>query len=101
MNWGACAKALGAIQQTNNVSALKEQTHYNLYTSMIYHRNKEVMSPTPLLSAKYAPQKQIHKRTQITIGGNIIAYPGDYGTNTGSLEFVKLLFNSVCSRPNV
>ena len=59
MNWGACAKALGAIQRTDNVNTSMEQTHYGLYISMIYHRNKEVMLPTPVLSANYDPQKQI------------------------------------------
>jgi hypothetical protein len=34
-------------------------------------------------------------RTQITISGNRICYPGDVGTNTASLELLKLLLNSV------
>jgi hypothetical protein len=33
--------------------------------------------------------------TQITIGGNCICYPGNVGTNTASLELLKLLLNSV------
>jgi hypothetical protein len=37
-------------------------------------------------------------RTRITIGGNNIAYPGDVGTPTGSIELVKLLINSVLSQ---
>ena len=37
---------------------------------------------------------------RITIGGNTIAYLGDCGTKTGLLETVKLLLNSVCSKPN-
>jgi hypothetical protein len=36
--------------------------------------------------------------TCITIGGNNIAYPGDVGTPTGSIELVKLLINSVLSQ---
>ncbi len=35
--------------------------------------------------------------TRITIGGNCICYPGNVGTNTASLELVKLLLNSVLS----
>jgi hypothetical protein len=46
------------------------------------------------------PQKDDPNRTRITIGGNRICYPGDTGTKTGSLEVVKLLFNSVLSRPS-
>jgi hypothetical protein len=39
-------------------------------------------------------------RTRITIGGNNIAYPGDVGTPTGSIEVVKLLVNSVFTQRN-
>jgi hypothetical protein len=39
-------------------------------------------------------------RTRITIGGNNIAYPGDVGTPTGSIELVKWLVNSVLSQCN-
>ncbi len=39
-------------------------------------------------------------QTRITIGGNNIAYPGDVGTPTGSIELVKLLINSVLSHQN-
>jgi hypothetical protein len=39
-------------------------------------------------------------RTCITISGNNIAYPGDVGTPTGSIELVKLLINSVLSQRN-
>eukprot|EP00804_Cyclotella_cryptica_P006732 CCRYP_015694-RA/>CCRYP_015694-RA protein AED:0.28 eAED:0.29 QI:0/0/0/1/0.5/0.33/3/0/447 len=38
-------------------------------------------------------------RTQITLGGNSIRYPGDCSTKSGSLETVKLLLNSVLSTP--
>ncbi len=38
--------------------------------------------------------------TRITIGGKNIAYPGDVGTPTGSIELVKLLINSVFSQQN-
>ncbi len=44
------------------------------------------------------PEKDDPDRTQITIGGNKICYPGDVGTNTAPLELVKLLLNSVLSR---
>ena len=44
------------------------------------------------------PEKDDPNRTRITIAGNRICYPGDVGTNTASLELVKLLINSVLSR---
>ena len=45
------------------------------------------------------PTKADPDRTRITIGGNTIAYHGDTGTKTGSIEVVKGVLNSVCSRP--
>ena len=44
------------------------------------------------------PQKEDPNRTQITIGGNRIYYPGDVGTPTTSLELFKILINSVLYR---
>ena len=44
------------------------------------------------------PEKDDPDCTRITIGGSIILYPVDVGTNTASLELIKLLFNSVLSR---
>jgi hypothetical protein len=41
------------------------------------------------------PEKDDPNHTQITIGGNAICYPGNVGTNTASLELLKLLLNSV------
>ncbi len=43
------------------------------------------------------PEKDDPNCTQITIGGNRICYPGNVGTNTASLELLKLLLNSVLS----
>jgi hypothetical protein len=45
------------------------------------------------------PTKADPDRTRITISGNNIAYHGDTGTKTGSIEVVKGVLNSVCSRP--
>jgi hypothetical protein len=40
-------------------------------------------------------------RTRITIGGNLVNYPGDCRTPTTKMLMVKLLLNSVISKPNV
>jgi hypothetical protein len=39
-------------------------------------------------------------RTRITMGGNLVNYPGDCRTPTANLLTVKLLLNSVISTPN-
>jgi hypothetical protein len=48
---------------------------------------------------KVPPKKDDPDCTCITIGTNCICFPGDVGTNTVSLELVKLLFNSVFFYP--
>ena len=45
------------------------------------------------------PQKTDPNRTRITVAGNHICYPGNVGTPTASLDLVKLMLNSVLSRP--
>jgi hypothetical protein len=43
-------------------------------------------------------KKELH-RTRLTVGGNLIDYPGDVSTKTAGLTTAKLLFNSVISTP--
>ena len=60
------------------------------------HKRKEICHT--MVVCEVRPEKDDPDRTRITIGGNRICYPGDVGTNTASLELVKLLLNSVLSR---
>ncbi len=48
-----------------------------------------------MVVCKVRPEKNNPNHIQITIGGNRICYPGNVGTNTASLELLKLLINSV------
>ncbi len=48
----------------------------------------------------YPDGKKDKYRTQITMGGNLVIYPGDCGTPTADLLTVKLLLNSIISTPN-
>jgi hypothetical protein len=45
------------------------------------------------------PQKTEPARTRLTVGGNLIAYPGEVATPTSDLTTAKLFFNSVVSTP--
>ena len=45
----------------------------------------------------YRPQKTEKERTRITVGGNLINYPGDVSTRTADITTAKLLFNSTIS----
>eukprot|EP00957_Ditylum_brightwellii_P009149 692015-Ditylum_brightwellii.AAC.1 len=45
------------------------------------------------------PQKAEKHRTRITVGCNLIEYPGEVHTPTTDMDVAKLLFNSVISTP--
>ena len=45
------------------------------------------------------PQKDETHRTRLTVGGNLISYPGDVSTRTADLPLVKSLINHVLSTP--
>ena len=66
------------------------------YNDIPAHKCKEICHT--LIVCKVRPEKDDPDRTRITIGGSRICYPGDVGTNTASLELVKILLNSVLSR---
>jgi hypothetical protein len=51
------------------------------------------------ICANYRPEKEDPNRIRITLGGNLVNYPGDVGTRTADLLTVKLLLNSVISTP--
>jgi hypothetical protein len=66
------------------------------YADIPAHKRKEICHT--MVVCEVRPEKDDPNRTRITIGGTRICYPGDVGTNTASLELVKLLLNSVLSR---
>jgi hypothetical protein len=49
--------------------------------------------------ANARPQKEETHRCRITVGGNRIEYPGEVSTKTAGLTTIKLLLNSVVSKP--
>ena len=50
--------------------------------------------------ANVRPQKEETHRCRITVGGDRIDYPGEVSTKTAGLTTIKLLLNSVVSKPN-
>eukprot|EP00804_Cyclotella_cryptica_P004376 CCRYP_006792-RA/>CCRYP_006792-RA protein AED:0.32 eAED:0.32 QI:0/0/0/1/0/0/2/0/518 len=48
----------------------------------------------------YCPQNEDPNRVRITVGGNLIEYPGELTTRTADLVTSKILWNSVISTPN-
>jgi hypothetical protein len=65
------------------------------YNDIPVHKRKEICHT--LVVCEVRPDKDDPDCTRITIGGSKICYPGDVGTNTASLELVKILLNSVLS----
>jgi hypothetical protein len=51
----------------------------------------------PRFVCEHRPQKTEVNRTRLTLGGNLIQYPGDVSTKTAELETIKILLNSVIS----
>ena len=47
----------------------------------------------------YRPQKNDPNRIRITVGGNLINYPGELTTRTADLTTAKILWNSTISTP--
>ena len=45
----------------------------------------------------YHPQKSDPNRIKLTVGGNLIVYPGELTTNTEDLITTKILLNSIIS----
>jgi hypothetical protein len=45
------------------------------------------------------PQKEEKFCTQMTVGGNLINYPGDISVSTAEMEMIKILLNRVVSTP--
>ena len=47
----------------------------------------------------YSPEKSNSYLTQLTVGGNLVAYSGDCGTPTIDLLTIKFLLNGIISTP--
>ncbi len=86
----------------------KEIVHLATTTETIFFINKSQIPPEERrgdvtygrIVCVYCDGKKDKYRTCITMGGNLIKYPGDCGTPTADLLTVKLLLNSVTSTPN-
>jgi hypothetical protein len=46
------------------------------------------------------PQKEEPNHTQLTVGGNLIDYPGDVSTPMADTTTAKMVINSTISTPN-
>jgi hypothetical protein len=96
MNSGICAKALVRQQSQWQQVAGTNTFHLIPYSDIPHHKHKEIIYTKVV--CKIWEGKDDKNLTRITVGGNLIFYPGDAGTNTASLELIKLMLNSVILR---
>ena len=45
------------------------------------------------------PEKEEKHRVRLTVGGNLVEYPGNVSTDTTDITTAKILFNSILSTP--
>jgi hypothetical protein len=95
---GRLCQGIGSGSSTPSVQRVSGTNTFFLidYHGIPLHKRKEVCHT--MVVCEVRPDKDDPNCTRITIGGNHICFPGNVGTNTASLELVKLLLNSVLSR---
>jgi hypothetical protein len=71
----------------------------NTFFHIDYHDILAINGRKSATVCEVRPEKDDPDITRITIGGNCICFSGDMGTNTASLELVKLLLDSILSCP--
>jgi hypothetical protein len=70
--------------------------HLITFADIPHHKRKEIIYTKVVCEIREG--KDYENRTRITVGGNLICYPGNSGTNTALLELIKLMINSVILR---
>ena len=94
----AFGKDIGNLAQGDTVTGTRG-------TDTIFFMNHQEISRIPKdrtvtylkVVVDYRPQQQDPNRVRITVGGNLLSYPGELTTRTADLIRTKLLWNSVLS----
>eukprot|EP00804_Cyclotella_cryptica_P030315 CCRYP_011859-RA/>CCRYP_011859-RA protein AED:0.28 eAED:0.28 QI:0/0/0/1/1/1/2/0/557 len=97
----AFGKELGALAQANNkTGAAGTNTIFFLNHSDIQNIPSDRTITYAHVVVDYRLQKEDPNCVCITVGGNLIDYPGELTTRTADLVTSKILWNSVISTPN-
>jgi hypothetical protein len=95
----AMSKELGRLTQGFNNTEGTETIFF-----MSKDKIKEIPKDRTVTYARivvdYRPQKADPNRVRITVGGNLIDYPGKLTTRTADITTAKLLWNSSLNTPN-
>ena len=70
---------------------------FQSYAQIPINRRKDVTYGRIVVDSR--PQKTKPNRTRLTVGGNLINFPGDVSTPTADLTTAKLFINSTISTP--
>jgi hypothetical protein len=93
---GRLCQGIGSGEAPSSKHIAGTNTFFRIdYHDTPSHKRKEICHTMVLCEVH--PDKDAPNSTRITIGGNCICYPGNVGTDTASLELLKLLLNSVLS----
>jgi hypothetical protein len=71
----------------------RDTFHLTRYSDIPHHKHKEIIYMKVVCEIQEGKDDKIC--TRITVGGNLIFYPSNAGTNTALLELIKLILNSV------
>jgi hypothetical protein len=97
----AFGKELGGLTQGDNKTGAAGT---NTVFFMDHNEIKNIPSDCNVTYAQvvvdYRPQKEDPNRVHITVGGNLINYPGELTTRTADLVTSKISWNSVISTEN-
>jgi hypothetical protein len=97
----AFGKELGSLAQGDNkTGAAGTDTVFFMNHDEIKNIPKDRTVTYACVVVDYRPQKQDPNRVRITVGGNLIDYPGELTTRTADLVTSKILWNSIVSTPD-
>jgi hypothetical protein len=97
----AFGKEIGGLAQGDNkTGAAGTNTIFFMNHDEIKNIPKDRTVTYARVVVDYRPQKEDPNRVRITVGGNLIDYPGELTTRTADLVTSKILWNSVVSTPH-
>ncbi len=91
--WGNSDVLLKASPESEKVPTL-------LFSSNARTSQTNANVTYPRVCVNYCLEKEDPNRTQVTVGGNLLHYPGNSGTPTVNMITVKLHLNSIISTKN-
>jgi hypothetical protein len=96
---GAMTKELARLSQGIDGLTVGTNTVFFLSPAEIKNIPEDRTVTYARVVVDFRPQKEDPNRVRITVGGNLINYPGKVTTRTADMVTSKILWNSVLSTP--